>query len=203
MNERQAFLRAIIDEPDDDAVRLIYADWLDEHGDTDADRARAAFIRLQVEAARLDEHDPRRLDLESQAEALLIAHRDAWLAGLERWAVNHHPTSFARGFPFVVRAGVCELLDRGAELWAAAPFRHLSLWSEWRQEAADEARFGELARCAHLAHVRHLNLWSLPSSTAALAGLLASPHLAGLESLGLTPPSDQPWLQALLASPLR
>src|SRR5262245_6782880 len=168
MNERQAFLRAIIDEPDDDVVRLVYADWLDEHGDTEADRARAAFIRLQVEAARLDPYDPRRLDLEGRAEALLSAHCEAWLAGLEGWAVNQHITSFERGFPFVVRVGVCKLLDRGAELWAAAPFRHLSFWSDSREEAADEARFAELSGCAHLARARHLNLWSLPSSTAAL-----------------------------------
>jgi uncharacterized protein (TIGR02996 family) len=204
MSLRQALLRAIIDDPDADVHRLVYADWLDENGDTEADRARAAFIRLQIEAARLDRYDPRRLDLEAQAETLLKGHCEAWLSGLEGWAVNQHPTSFERGFPFVVRAGVAQLLDRGAELWAAAPFRQVALWSEWREQESDERRFPELARCAHLARVRMLGLWGVPSSTGALASLLASPHLAALESLvGLAPPSDQPWLAALLASPLR
>jgi uncharacterized protein (TIGR02996 family) len=32
VDQRQAFLDAIIADPDDDAVRLIYADWLEEHG---------------------------------------------------------------------------------------------------------------------------------------------------------------------------
>src|SRR5262245_28522095 len=43
-----ALLRAVIENPDDDAPRLVYADWLDEHGDA----AWAEFIRLQIAAAR-------------------------------------------------------------------------------------------------------------------------------------------------------
>ncbi|MDB5312473.1 MAG: hypothetical protein JWO38_6675 [Gemmataceae bacterium] len=44
-----AFLAAIVAAPDDDTPRLVAADWLDEHGDGD----RAAFIRVQVDLARL------------------------------------------------------------------------------------------------------------------------------------------------------
>jgi uncharacterized protein (TIGR02996 family) len=40
----EPFLRAICANPEDDTVRLVYADWLDENGDPD----RAEFIRLQV-----------------------------------------------------------------------------------------------------------------------------------------------------------
>jgi uncharacterized protein (TIGR02996 family) len=46
MNQKQAFLDDIIEHPDDDAPRLVFADWLDDHG-TEEDRARAEFIRLQ------------------------------------------------------------------------------------------------------------------------------------------------------------
>jgi uncharacterized protein (TIGR02996 family) len=42
MGDDDAFLRAIADAPDDDAPRLVYADWLDEHGQPD----RAEFVRL-------------------------------------------------------------------------------------------------------------------------------------------------------------
>jgi uncharacterized protein (TIGR02996 family) len=48
--EYAALLRAICAEPDDDTPRLVCADWLEEHGDAD----RAAFIRIQVELARLE-----------------------------------------------------------------------------------------------------------------------------------------------------
>lgn len=43
-----AFLRAILDRPDDDAPRLVYADWLDDRGDAD----RAELIRVQCEIAK-------------------------------------------------------------------------------------------------------------------------------------------------------
>src|SRR5262245_43514127 len=42
------FLRAVAGQPDEDAPRLVYADWLDEHGDPD----RAEFIRVQCALAR-------------------------------------------------------------------------------------------------------------------------------------------------------
>jgi len=45
-----AFLAAIVADPDDDTARLVAADFLDENGDPD----RAAFIRIQVELARLE-----------------------------------------------------------------------------------------------------------------------------------------------------
>lgn len=47
MSDRESFLRAIIAEPADDKPRLIFADWLDEHGES----ARAEFIRVQCQLA--------------------------------------------------------------------------------------------------------------------------------------------------------
>src|SRR5579884_893933 len=47
--EHEAFLRAIFDAPDDDTPRLVYADFLDEHGDPD----RAELIRVQCQLAGL------------------------------------------------------------------------------------------------------------------------------------------------------
>jgi len=46
-----AMLQAIVSEPGDDTPRLVYADWLDEHDQP----ARAEFIRVQVELAKLPE----------------------------------------------------------------------------------------------------------------------------------------------------
>lgn len=49
MNDRIAFLRRIIETPDDDVPRLVFADWLQEHDEDE----RAAFIRAQCELAKL------------------------------------------------------------------------------------------------------------------------------------------------------
>lgn len=47
MEIAEAFLADIIDNPDDDTPRLIFADWLDEHGN----EARGEFIRVQCALA--------------------------------------------------------------------------------------------------------------------------------------------------------
>src|SRR5207248_3278717 len=47
--DRRALFAGVKDTPDDDAPRLVLADWLDEHGGDD-DRAHAELIRIQCEA---------------------------------------------------------------------------------------------------------------------------------------------------------
>lgn len=44
MTHEQALLQAVLDAPDDDVPRLLYADWLEDRGDEE----HAEFIRLQV-----------------------------------------------------------------------------------------------------------------------------------------------------------
>jgi uncharacterized protein (TIGR02996 family) len=50
MTHDEAFLQAILDVPDDDSPRLVYADWLEEQGQMD----KAEFIRVQCELPSLD-----------------------------------------------------------------------------------------------------------------------------------------------------
>jgi uncharacterized protein (TIGR02996 family) len=48
MNEREALLKAVCENPYDDAPRLVFADWLQEHGEEE----RAEFIRVQIQFDR-------------------------------------------------------------------------------------------------------------------------------------------------------
>jgi uncharacterized protein (TIGR02996 family) len=86
-----AFLQAILANPDDDTPRLVYADWLEERGRPD----RAAFIRVQCQLASLPDEDPRRPGLEARERELLKEHGQEWTAPLrglvDDWA-------FRRGF---------------------------------------------------------------------------------------------------------
>src|SRR5690349_3011304 len=111
-----ALLRAIRDDPDDDLPRLALADWLEEHGDPE----RAEFIRVQVELARLPDHDPARPPLEDREHTLLAANEPRWLgdagAGLVEW-------EFRRGFVDEVAADPVYLAERGPDLFAAHPIR--------------------------------------------------------------------------------
>jgi uncharacterized protein (TIGR02996 family) len=79
MDDRRALMAAIAANADEDTPRLALADWLDEHG-TASDRARAAFIRLQVEAAKLPPSDEKRAKFDAEAEALHKQHSVKWFA---------------------------------------------------------------------------------------------------------------------------
>ena len=55
LSDAEPFLQRIRAFPDDDSHRLIFADWLEEQGGRDADRA--AFIRIQVALSNLKAND--------------------------------------------------------------------------------------------------------------------------------------------------
>jgi uncharacterized protein (TIGR02996 family) len=114
------FLRLILADPDADGPRLVYADWLESRGDAD----RAEFIRVQCTAAAIAGDNPRLACLFSRADILLEQHRAEWgrpLAGLAtRW-------DWRRGFPEFVRLESGTFFDRGEEVFAAVPVRHVEL----------------------------------------------------------------------------
>ena len=73
MRQDEAFLADIVEHPDDDAPRLVYADWLEDHGDPE----RAEFIRTQCELEPIrDRYEIARApELHSREEELLRKHR--------------------------------------------------------------------------------------------------------------------------------
>jgi uncharacterized protein (TIGR02996 family) len=73
LHEREAFLRAIFDSPDDDTPRLVYADFLDENDDSD----RATYIRYDCELAKLDDTDTRRQIIQEEISLLLMKCRSS------------------------------------------------------------------------------------------------------------------------------
>src|SRR4051794_37823654 len=75
MSDEPALLRAVRDDPDDDLPRLAYADWLEEKGE----RPRAAFIRAQLQRARLPWEDDRQAELQATERRLLIEHGLDWM----------------------------------------------------------------------------------------------------------------------------
>ena len=77
MNDVDAFLATIREEPDDDTPRLVFADWLEEHNDP-----RGEFIRLQCELNRWVPDVDRRSALQNRERELLREHRKKWLGSL-------------------------------------------------------------------------------------------------------------------------
>jgi uncharacterized protein (TIGR02996 family) len=91
MSDENALLDAIWEHPHEDTPRLMYADWLDEHGQLE----RARFIRLQCELARLDDDDSSRPGLLKRESGLWNAHRRLYRQGLPE-RLRQYP--FQRGF---------------------------------------------------------------------------------------------------------
>jgi uncharacterized protein (TIGR02996 family) len=110
MTHGDAFLRAIFEAPDDDAPRLVYADWLEENGDP----FRAEFIRVQCELARTRGG----ASLQAREQALLEAYQGEWLGPLRRWAVRW---TFHRGFLVEVAVPLSVYIFHRAALALLAP----------------------------------------------------------------------------------
>jgi uncharacterized protein (TIGR02996 family) len=122
MSSHKAFLSEIIANPDDDAPRLVYADWLEDNGDAD----RAEFIRLQIRLETMPDYDPERFDLEERALDLLAEHRGEWLKGMPAWALKE-PLTFRRGFVGEIRIPPGRFLSGGEKLVKSTPLLRLRL----------------------------------------------------------------------------
>jgi uncharacterized protein (TIGR02996 family) len=171
VTDEGALLRAVIAEPDDDAPRLIYADWLDEQGQSE----RAEFIRVQVASAGLALNDPRLPPLWGREGALLRRHREAW-AG--RIASVCHAHRFIRGFVEYVACDASRFLTHGGELFALAPIRELTILKAHPYAA-------RLSQCPHLSRPIALDLARTWLDNKDVRHLANSPVLRPLTSLNL------------------
>jgi uncharacterized protein (TIGR02996 family) len=164
--DHAAFLAAIREAPEDDAPRLVYADWLDESGAPE----RAELIRLQCQAARptadgsegfafhfswahlakfsLERFAP---DLAARVEARL---RSADLGDANDWfgpVANGVRVMASRGFPGSVFADDLASFRTALEgPLRLAPFTHLDVRLASLEEADELLRLDALPRLASL-----------------------------------------------------
>ena len=177
-DDADALLRAVLAAPDDDAPRLIYADWLDEHGDP----ARAEFIRVQIELARPGPDRARRYHLLTAERRLLRDYRAAWTAWLPRWA---HRDLFRRGFLEGIICEAEDFLSKADEVRLRTPLSIVQL-------DGTEGQAVPLFRSRVLEGLRSLTL-SLPIRPGEWEHLGASLYLGRLRELVLNakgPPDE-------------
>jgi uncharacterized protein (TIGR02996 family) len=192
MNHEQAFLQAIRETPDEDAPRLIYADWLEEQGGA-ARAARAAFIRLQCRLVDLPDEDPVRDRLEDEAADLLAEYQAEWTQPLSGIAEDWR---FSRGFVEHIRIRGDNLLSHAEHLFDIAPLRSLHV-------QIHRSDVPHLAACPQLHWVSTLDFSRCQLNDRALQYLLTSPHLERLSALNLDGNDiNTPGIQTLIRSPL-
>jgi uncharacterized protein (TIGR02996 family) len=114
-----AFLADIKEHPDEEGLRLILADWLEEFGDA-LDQARAELIRCQIDHARLPAEEPQKYLAGRRARWLQQKHGPAWLGPLEQWLSGW---TFQRGLlsvsvPVAALRGQAMALLAASETWA-------------------------------------------------------------------------------------
>jgi uncharacterized protein (TIGR02996 family) len=179
----EGFFHALQQEPQDDALRLVFADFLEDCGDEESS-ARAELIRVQVKLASLSTCSPGAAELIPELTArqteLLARWRTVWLG---EWADKLHGCTFRRGMVEAIEADASVFLDN-AEGW----------FGEWPTlTVAKLTRAGdllpELAGSPWLAHLRGLDLSNNGIDSDGLAWLTASRFICLLEALDL---SDNP-----------
>lgn len=193
-------LRAVIDHPDDDARRMVYADWLQQQGDPQGE-----LIAVQIQLAHAAASE--RGELEARAKALLDAHGDTWISALGD-GISH--VTFRRGLPYAACAAVGSELDAGGESHALldvldrAPIRDLGFVAQDGDDDDDEpssrlAVARDLAADPRLARVELLAT-GVRWGAEGLAALLGSPHLANLRGLHIADPDCQPYAGDAIAT---
>ena len=75
--ERVPFIKAILDAPDDPSAYMVFADWLEDHGDPQGE-----LIRVQWELENPDLKTAERKKIAAREAALLKEHESTWLGDL-------------------------------------------------------------------------------------------------------------------------
>lgn len=130
------FLRAIIENPYDDGLRLVYADWLEEHGH----RERADFIRYQIAVFDLDRNDPRRMEQGNRYKVSDFAYSSGspisqeWYAELPQLPEKIGWSTWRRGFAdTIVLGGKCDYHSLEDSVFEHIPFVRLEL-NNWDRD---------------------------------------------------------------------
>ncbi|OWK46705.1 TIGR02996 domain-containing protein [Fimbriiglobus ruber] len=162
------FIVAIIDRPDDDLPRLVFADYLEEAGDI----ARAEFIRVQCELARLPVDHPDRGVVADRERELLAAHKNEWkVPGLRG------KQEFRRGFVEVIKTTADWLLAAASQAFATTPVRELRVYN------AGHDQIEALARLPGLERIEALDLSNGLGYGGALVAFFATARLTALRRL--------------------
>jgi uncharacterized protein (TIGR02996 family) len=170
VNPQRGFLQAITAQPDEDAPRLIYADWLE-----DSDQAqRAELIRAQVELARLPDDSQHRREVAFRARQLLDQHAEGWARALGE---DLHDWQFVRGQIEKVGLMAEDLQEQAAGLFAVTPLRRL-----WVTELYDVEPLRSIPASNRLTG---LDLCGNDIDTSTLEQLAGLEQLGNLRVLGL------------------
>jgi uncharacterized protein (TIGR02996 family) len=161
------------ENPEDDTPRLIFADWLADHGEPE----RGEFLRLQCRVAQTREADEQER-LHQHITALLEQHQPTWLAPLEE--IPRGYVNWRRGLLHINIATVPS--RRTAERLAATEAWAWVEGLELNHHDWDDA-IGVLAKSPLLTGITVLEADEVMFEETGMRGLARSPYAANLSRL--------------------
>ena len=187
MSEGDSLYQAILANPEDDAPRLVYADWIDEHGQPE----RAEFIGVQCAMARIPAHTARWRPLHDRAQRLEREWRVTWTGPVQDLALE---AQLRRGFVDAVRLTV-DQFKRAAE--ALVKLEPVRVWTFSEVALFFGGRsFARLAADSSLLAVRALDTGRYQSDEL-VRTLATSRYLSNLRALIV--PNRNPSPEAIAA----
>lgn len=166
---KQSLLDAIIARPEDDDLRLVYADWLEEHGEV-----RGEFIRLQCELSQLVPYSQAYFAVLNRSEPILQANREHWAT--ELGVKITRKIKYVRGFPSILEVAATDFLKHGKRLQRATPL-------DWLRLPYSSNRVHKLVDSGLLEPLTGLNLKSQKLSLDEVQAMLQ--HVPNLKRLSL------------------
>lgn len=170
-----SLVQTIFAHPDDLTPRLIYADWLEEHGEPE----RAEFLRLQCELGRLPRDDPQRSDLEARESQLLMQYERAWRDRLGEYGLDYSLyTTRQEMRSCVIPSSLLPKVPEWQLLVEELPFLR-----EFRNA---EMMVGVIHGLISVASLHGIDLGRSRLDDVAVQALAASPHMSDLVNLDLS-----------------
>ncbi|MBA2540415.1 MAG: TIGR02996 domain-containing protein [Deltaproteobacteria bacterium] len=179
LDSGEALMREIRAQPDDDAPRIVYADWLLQSS-TDPDvLAHAELIHAQCAL----EHASERPALQVRVKEILRKYRRIWTSPLTRANIRGN-WRFRRGFLHGGTLTAARFVDVAAQLFELAPMVRSMIFPEASNELV------RLAQSPYLAHLHEVHLDQLCRCGRCkiereLPELFASPHTVNIHTLTL------------------
>lgn len=171
MLSASAFVQTVLEQPDADAPRLVFADWLEERGDP-----LAELIRVQCDLARSKPHDPRTYSLKSREQELLIEHDSIWMKPIREMGFTGR---FSRGLLDVSIGGAQTFLDCAERLFAMPWVLYVDL----RDAAVDSEHLARVADSPAFSRLKRLDLSRSDVGNPGMLALSRTPHGCSLGQL--------------------
>jgi len=172
--EEEALYRQILANPEDEKLRVRFAELLLRRNDPRADLIEAQLIIADMRSS--GDVTPREVTYTKKAAALISAHPE-WAEPVLR--LGARKAIFRRGFVEQIEIDVPTFVTKAEQFYAVAPILHLTLVDA-------KGRCGELAACPHLARIRSIILHGNGLEDGDVEALVVSPHLGKLRYLDLS-----------------